>query len=48
MALAELKKVFWQGTEHWDSLLIERANISGELILSDYAKSAIQSFKVKA
>ena len=48
MALAELKKVFWQGTDHWDSLLIERANISGELILSDYAKSAIQSFKVKA
>ena len=48
MALAELKKVFWQGTDHWDSLLIERANISCELILSDYAKSAIQSFKVKA
>jgi methylglutaconyl-CoA hydratase len=44
-ALAELKKVFWQGTEHWDSLLTERAAISGRLALSEYSKNAIAAFK---
>ncbi|MFX4512899.1 hypothetical protein ABTA89_19985, partial [Acinetobacter baumannii] len=27
-ALAEIKKIFWNGTEHWDVLLKERAAIS--------------------
>lgn len=44
-ALRELKNVFWQGTEHWDQLLIERAAISGRLALSDIAKKAIADFK---
>ena len=44
-ALAELKQVFWQGTEHWDSLLTERAAISGRLALSEYSKNAIAAFK---
>lgn len=44
-ALSELKKVFWQGTEHWDTLLAERAAISGRLALSDYSKNAIAAFK---
>lgn len=44
-ALAELKKVFWQGTEHWDTLLNERAAISGRLALSDFTKQAIADFK---
>ena len=26
-AMAELKKVLWQGTEHWDTLLLQRAAI---------------------
>ena len=47
-ALAELKKVFWQGTEHWDQLLKDRATISGKLILSDYSKQAIAAFKSKS
>jgi methylglutaconyl-CoA hydratase len=46
-AMAELKKIFWQGTENWDTLLFERAAISGRLVLSDFTKSAIQSFKSK-
>ncbi|MCC6186382.1 MAG: enoyl-CoA hydratase/isomerase family protein [Chitinophagaceae bacterium] len=46
-AMAELKKVFWKGTEDWDSLLIERAAISGRLVLSDFTKNAINSFKKK-
>jgi len=44
-AIAELKKIFWKGTEHWDTLLLERAAISGRLILSDFSKNAIQKFK---
>ena len=46
-AMRGLKKVFWEGTEHWDQLLAERAAISGELILSKEAKDAIGAFKSK-
>ena len=46
-ALAELKRVFWQGTEHWDKLLDERAAISGRLALSESSKRAIEAFKAK-
>ncbi len=46
-AIAELKKVFWKGTEDWDELLKERAAISGRLILSDFSKDFIQKFKSK-
>jgi methylglutaconyl-CoA hydratase len=44
-AMAEMKKMFWQGTENWDSLLKERSAISGRLILSDFTKNAIERFK---
>jgi methylglutaconyl-CoA hydratase len=44
-AMAEMKKIFWKGTEHWDKLLIERAAISGTLVLSDFTKNAIEKFK---
>lgn len=43
-ALSLLKKVFWEGTDHWDVLLEKRAEMSGQLILSDFSKNAIQSF----
>jgi methylglutaconyl-CoA hydratase len=43
-ALMLLKKVFWEGTDHWDTLLEQRAEMSGKLILSDFAKDAIKSF----
>ena len=46
-AMAELKKIFWKGTEHWDQLLIERAAISGRLVVSSFTKQAIASFKKK-
>lgn len=46
-ALYKLKTVFWEGTENWDQLLFERAAISGELVLSDYCKKAIEEFKLK-
>jgi len=44
-AMADLKKVMWSGTEDWDTLLIERAKISGRLVLSDFTREAIASFK---
>lgn len=40
-ALAEMKKIFWEGTAHWDKLLKERAAISGKLVLSDFTKNAL-------
>lgn len=46
-AMAELKKIFWSGTENWDQLLTERAAISGRLVLSDFTKNAINAFKSK-
>ena len=46
-AMAELKKVFWQNTAHWDTLLTERAQLSGTLILSTFSKTAIAKFKIK-
>jgi methylglutaconyl-CoA hydratase len=44
-ALAEMKKVLWEGTDNWDSLLYERAAISGRLVLSDFTKKALEKFK---
>ena len=46
-AMAEIKKICWKGTEHWESLLMERAAISGRLVLSDFTKNAIAAFKAK-
>lgn len=46
-AMALLKRIFWEGTDHWDTLLSERAAMSGTLVLSDFTKSAINQFKSK-
>lgn len=46
-AMRLLKKVFWEGTEHWDTLLSERAAMSGKLVLSEFTKNAINAFKKK-
>jgi len=46
-AMSMLKKVFWQGSEHWDELLAERAGMSGHLVLSDFTINAINAFKKK-
>ena len=44
-ALYEMKKILWENTDHWDNLLPERAGISGELILSDFSRKALDKFK---
>ncbi|MBL7921300.1 MAG: enoyl-CoA hydratase/isomerase family protein [Bacteroidia bacterium] len=46
-AMAMLKKIMWQGTENWDELLIERAGMSGTLVLSEFTVNAINKFKAK-
>ena len=47
-AMADLKKVCWEGTENWDDLLSTRAGISGRLVLTDFTVNAINKFKAKA
>ncbi len=44
-ALTETKKILWEGTENWDTLLYERAQISGRLVLSDFSRTALNKFK---
>lgn len=46
-AMRMLKEVFWQGTEHWDTLLAQRAAMSGTLVLSEFTVNAINAFKTK-
>ncbi|MBJ6369783.1 enoyl-CoA hydratase/isomerase family protein [Snuella sedimenti] len=43
-ALKEIKTVFWEGTAHWDALLLERARISGQLVLSTFTKDTLKRF----
>lgn len=44
-AMKEMKAMFWKGTEDWDTLLAERAAISGRLVLSDFTKETLKRFK---
>ena len=44
-AIVEMKKILWKGTENWNTLLIERAEVSGKLVLSDFTKKALSKFK---
>jgi len=46
-ALKQLKKIFWEGTEHWNTLLYERAAMSGRLVLSEHTRAAIAKFKAQ-
>lgn len=46
-AMELLKKIFWKGTEDWGDLLKERASMSGQLVLSEFTKNAINKFKNK-
>lgn len=43
-ALFEMKKILWKNTDHWNNLLAERAAISGELILSEFSRNALNKF----
>ena len=44
-ALALIKKVSWEGTEHFEKLMPERIHMSASLILEDSAKQNIEKIK---
>ena len=44
-ALEKMKQVLWKGTEHWSDLLLERAEASGMLALSEFTRNALSKFK---
>jgi methylglutaconyl-CoA hydratase len=46
-AMAMLKKIMWEGCEDWDQLLLDRAGMSGKLVLSEFTVNAINQFKTK-
>jgi len=46
-AMKHLKSVLWDGTDHWDELLAQRAEISGEFVLSDFTAKAIAKFRAQ-
>ncbi len=40
-AMAALKKVFWEGTDNWETELSQRAGMSGTLVLSGFTSRAV-------
>jgi methylglutaconyl-CoA hydratase len=46
-ATALIKRTLWEGTEDWDKLLDERAELSGRLVLSAYTHAAIEKFNAR-
>ena len=44
-AMSAFKSVLWSGTEHWEELLLERAALSGRLVLSPETKAQLASYK---
>ncbi|WP_347172693.1 enoyl-CoA hydratase/isomerase family protein [Polaribacter uvawellassae] len=44
-AISEMKKILWEGTQNWNNLLLERAEITGKLVLSEFTKKALSKFK---
>ena len=46
-AMAKMKATFFRDTEHWDTLLAERAAMSGTLVLSDFTRKALAAFAAR-
>lgn len=44
-AMMEMKRVLWEGTDHWDALLKERAAISGTLVTKDWTRKKLAELK---
>lgn len=40
-ALTAIRKILWEGTDHWEKLLEERAAISGKLVAGSFAQKAL-------
>lgn len=46
-AMREMKRIFWQGTDDWESRMAERAAMSGRMVLSDFTRSALERFRTR-
>ena len=46
-AATRLKRSLWEGTEHWPEELARRAEITGQLVLTEEAKGALAKFKAR-
>lgn len=44
-ALEHMKKILWENTSNWSTLLEDRAAVSGELVLSEFTKDALSKFR---
>lgn len=44
-AMAEMKRIFWRDTDHWDALMAERAAMSGRMVLSTFTRDALAKFR---
>lgn len=44
-SMKELKQIMWEGTEHWDTLLLKRAAMSGARVLSDFTRKTLIRLK---
>jgi methylglutaconyl-CoA hydratase len=44
-AMHKMKQMFWEGTAHWNTLLYDRAAVSGALVLSPKTKEILSQFK---
>jgi methylglutaconyl-CoA hydratase len=47
-AITKLKAALWETTPSWDTLLEERAALSGSLVLSDFTRNAIAAFEKRS
>jgi methylglutaconyl-CoA hydratase len=46
-AMAEMKRIFWRDTDHWEALMAERAAMSGRMVLSDFTRQALEKFRAR-
>lgn len=46
-ALSTIKKILWENTDHWDTLLYKRAAMSGKLVLRDSTKQILKNITSK-
>ncbi|MFM1879493.1 MAG: hypothetical protein RLZZ241_2359 [Bacteroidota bacterium] len=46
-SLQSLKSALWENTEHWETLLFERAALTGKLALSETTQNILKKFKEK-
>jgi methylglutaconyl-CoA hydratase len=44
-AMKKFKEILWEGTEDWDLVLTERAEMSGDLALSEFTKKFLENFR---